>query len=281
VQGNHIFSISGFARLSRVTRGTLIFYDKAGLLPPVLRGNNGYRYYSASQLAVVNLIRTCQELGMSLDEIKGLMEQRTPVLVDEFLTNHIKRVDEKINEWIRARKLLTVLQGTIHSAADIDASKIFVEFIPAAAIVLGDLNDYSKGRNDYDALLDFLFSCNKKYPDMDLNYPVWGVFSEQRIRHRDWVWPDRFYFNNPSGYDQRPAALYAVGYGTGGYGQCGDLYERMMAFISANGYEVCGPAYEEYPLNEICVADSNSYLIRVMITVRKKGGRKPLRNPAG
>jgi len=136
--------------------------------------------------------------------------------------------------------------------------------------VLGDLNDYSRGRNNYDALADFYDVISRRFPDLDLNYPVWAVFSEEQIRRGDWVWPDRYYFYNPEGRDKRPAAFYDIGYMRGGYGQGDELYKRMLDFIDRNGFEICGDAYEEYPLNEVCVSDDTNYLMRVMITVREK-----------
>ena len=51
------------------------------------------------------------------------------------------------------------------------------------------------------------------------------------------------------------------------------MYERMMEHIDKNSFEVCGDAYEEYPLNEVCIIDNDSYLMRVMIAVREKGLR--------
>jgi DNA-binding transcriptional MerR regulator len=270
LKNKHIFSITDFAKFTRTTRDTLLHYDRIGLLSPASRGENQYRYYAFGQLAAVNVIRTCQAMGMSLAEIKAVVNQRTPERVNELLEGQIVRIDEKINEWVRARKLLLTLKENIHSVLDVDKGAITVQFLPAAAIVLGDLNDYSRGRTEYDALLTFYHACNKKYPDMDLNYSVWGVFSEERILRRDWVWPDRYYFSNPEGLDKRPAALYAIGYKRGGYGQTADLYERMFDYIETNGFEVCGPAYEEYPLNEICVQEDEDYLIRLMITVREK-----------
>lgn len=40
--------------------------------------------------------------------------------------------------------------------------------------------------------------------------------------------------------------------------------------MEQNKVEMCGDAYEEYPLNEVSVADDTNYLIRVMTPVRKK-----------
>ena len=263
------FSITEFAKFARVTRQTLLFYDRIGLLSPVMRGENSYRLYSSGQLGVVNVIRTLQELGMTLAEIKTLRDHRTPELMEELLAQQVTSIDAKIEEWIHARKLLLSLSGMIHSVSDIDEEAITVQQLPAEAIILGKLNDYSGDRDDYDALFDFYHNISREYPDLNLNYPVWGMFSGERIRRWEWKWPDRYYFYNPEGYDKKPAALYAVGYIRGGYGQGDSLYRRMMEYISANGYEVAGPAYEEYPLNEICIQD-DCYLIRVMITVRKK-----------
>jgi len=264
-----LFSINEFAKFSRTTKETLRHYDRIGLLAPLSRGENNYRYYSSGQLAVVNVIRTLQELGMSLDEIRNIRDQRTPAFIDELFEQQIKKIDQKIEGWVRAQKLLFTLQKAIHSVLFIEEESITVQFLPAEAIVLGDLNDYSRGSNDYDALLSFYNAMLKKYPNLDMNYSVWGYFSEERVKKGDWTWPDRYYFYNPEGRDKRPAAFYAIGYTRGGYGQCGELYNRLIAYIDSNGFEICGDAYEEYPLSEVCVTDDNNYLIRLMITVQR------------
>ena len=264
------FTISDFAKFSRTTRDTLLHYDKIGLLSPVSRGENNYRFYSGGQFAVVNVIRVLQALGMTLEEIKSVEDSRTPEIMDELLSRQIEHIDAKINEWERARKLLLTWSKTISSALGVNEGEITVQYLPAQAIVLGDMNDYSRGRNDYDEFLNFFKTISKKYPDLDLNYPVWGLFSQERIKRGDWVWPDRYYFINPEGKDKRPAALYAIGYTRGGYGQSDELYKRMIDYINKNGLEICGDAYEEYPLNELAVCDDKNYLLRVMITVREK-----------
>jgi len=275
--GSGLLSISDFAEFSRTTRDTLLHYDRIGLLSPVMRGENNYRYYSSSQLAIINVIRTFQQLGMSLDDIRGLKDRRTPELANMVFERQIEEIDTKIKEWVSARKLLLTLKKAINSGSSIDEREITVKFLPAEAIVLGDLNDYSRDRTDYDALLSFYHDMSQKYPDLDLNYPVWATYSYAKLLKRDWDHPDRYYFYNPEGYDRRPAALYVIGYKRGGYGPNDELYGRLVNYIEKNSYEICGDAYEEYPLNEICAIDDKDYLIRVMITVREK--EKPLHSP--
>jgi len=270
VADNALFSISDFARFSRTTRDTLLHYDRIGLLSPISRGMNKYRFYSARQLAVVNVIRTLQALGMTLEEIKELKDRRTPELTEEVLSYQIEKIDGKIEDWIRARKLLLTLMETMRSVSGVDEKEVSIQYMPEEAIVLGGINDYSRDENAYDALLSFYHAVSGEYPAMDLNYSVWAIFSGERIKKGDWVWPDRYYFYNPEGGDRRPGGLYAIGYTRGGYGQSGELYIQLLDYIDRHGFEICGDAYEEYPLNEVSITEDDNYLIRVLIAVREK-----------
>jgi len=207
---------------------------------------------------------------MSLDDIRGLRDRRTPELANIVFERQIEEIDRKIEEWVRARKLLLTLKKAINSVSHVDENAVTVKFLPAEAIVLGDLNDYSRDRTDYDALISFYNDISQKYPDIDLNYPVWATYSQERLKNGDWGHPDRYYLYNPEGYDRRPASLYAIGYMRGGYRPNNELYEKLTDYIDTNGYEICGDAYEEYPLNEICATSDKDYLIRVMITVKEK-----------
>ena len=267
---NGHFSIGEFAKYSRTTRETLLHYDRIGLLTPVSRGDNNYRYYSSNMLSLVKVIRTLQKLGMCLDEIKEVMDTRTPRLTVEHLELQIDKINSKIDDWIRPRKLLLTLKNTISSVLHVDITEISIQYLPAEAIVMGDLNDFTRNRPNHAVELDFYQKMSEKYPNMDLDYMFWSKFSEERIKNKDWVYPDRFYFHNPEGHDRRPAALYAIGYEICGYGQGNNLYNRMFDYIEANGFEICGDAYEEYPLNEVCVTNEDQYLMRVLITVREK-----------
>ena len=264
-----IFSVHDFAKFTRTTRDTLLHYDKIGLLKPVSRGENNYRYYSHGQLAVMNLIRTFKTLGMPLQEVKRLKDIRTPELSNQLLGIQLDRINEEIEELLRAKSLLELLKNTIDTHLNIDIDEITVEELPERSIVLGDQNRYGDGRSDYDALLDFYLKCHEKYPELDLNYPVWAIFSQERLRKQDWIWPDRYYFYGPEGYEKIPPGLHATGFKRGGYGDTHDLYVRLLDYIDENSYEIRGPAYEEYPLNEICVLNDDDYLIRISIPVKK------------
>ncbi len=270
MEKNAALTIRIFAKFSRTTQNSLYHYDRIGLLAPHSRAKNGYRHYSSDQLAIVRMIRMSQKLGMKLEEIKSFVSVMTPETVDESLKKQIGQIDGKIDEWVSSRNLALTLQKCIRSCRGVDENAVTVQDMPAEAIVLGDLNDYSKGRDTCAAMLSFYENMGAKYPSLDLHYPVWASVSRERLKNRDWQNPDRFYFYNPAGYDKKPAGLYVVGYTRGGYGQTDAVYGKCLDYIDKKKFEIIGDAYEEYPLNEFCINDPSQYLIRLQIPVRKK-----------
>jgi len=265
-----IFSINEFANFSRTTKDTILHYDRIGLLKPKIRKENGYRYYSPSQLAVVNVIRTFQELGLSLNEISVLIDKRDPDNLYSTFDHQMQMIDDRIRELSQSRHLLTTVYDNYNDGLNVDEESLTIEYLDAKPIIMGEINDYSNGKDDYDALNVFYKEINERYPTLNLNYPVWGFFSKDRIVNGDWNWPDRFYIYHPSGEQVRPSGTYAVGYTRGGYGDCDELYERLIDFIRQEKYKVIGGSYEEYILNELFMPDDSQYLIRVSIQVAQK-----------
>lgn len=63
-----------FMKLADVTRNTLIHYDNIGLLKPIKTNGRGDRFYHPFQCYTVSLIKTYQMAGVSLKDIKQLLE---------------------------------------------------------------------------------------------------------------------------------------------------------------------------------------------------------------
>jgi DNA-binding transcriptional MerR regulator/effector-binding domain-containing protein len=268
-----LLSVNNFAKKARVTLATLHHYDQMGILSPIRRGENGYRYYSLTQLSEIAFIRVLQKSGMSLGDIKLLKEERTPKKISQLFKSQIEKITEEIDELAASRKLIETLSDLICSVQDVDEAAITVQHLPSAPIVLGDWNIYEEGDTSYEALARFYDSVSKKYKRIDLNYPVWGIFTPEKVAAKmagEEIFPERYYFYTPDGPDKRPAGLYVAGYSRGNYGDSLRLYLRVKDYLDKNNLEICGNTYEEYPLNELSIADKNSYLMRILMSVCKK-----------
>jgi DNA-binding transcriptional MerR regulator len=72
-----MFTIGDFARHGQVSVRMLRHYDAIGLLRPArIDPSSGYRYYAAGQLARLNRIVALKELGFTLDQVGGVLDQK-------------------------------------------------------------------------------------------------------------------------------------------------------------------------------------------------------------
>src|ERR1044071_3037896 len=64
------------AGLAGVSRDTLRHYERKGVLPRPLRGDNGYRKYPREALQRVQLVRRALSVGFTLDELAKVLKVR-------------------------------------------------------------------------------------------------------------------------------------------------------------------------------------------------------------
>src|SRR4030095_6077424 len=69
-------SIGQVAGMTGVTRDTIRYYEKRGLLPRPIRTAGGYRQYSAGVINRLSLVRNPQRSGFSLGESAGFLRVR-------------------------------------------------------------------------------------------------------------------------------------------------------------------------------------------------------------
>jgi DNA-binding transcriptional MerR regulator len=105
--------ISEVAQLVGVTPKTVRHYHKLGLMPEMGRSEGGYRLYGANDLLRLQRIKRLQSLGLSLQQIKFILEADHPdslllttlqsirCEIDqqmEKLTHRRQRIDQYLNE---------------------------------------------------------------------------------------------------------------------------------------------------------------------------------------
>ena len=99
--------IGEFSKLMQVTVKTLRHYEQRGLLlPDKVDMWTGYRYYSIAQMQRLNIIRSLQRQGFTLEEIKELLEDGMQMPSIEQLTKKIEETEQQLQLLIERRKQL-------------------------------------------------------------------------------------------------------------------------------------------------------------------------------
>lgn len=88
--------IAEVERLSGLSRDTIRYYERIGLLPTPPRLSNGYRAYEAQTLVLLSFIRSAQQIGFSLDQVRAALPhlRHPPQRCEELLSAlRVKRED--------------------------------------------------------------------------------------------------------------------------------------------------------------------------------------------
>ncbi len=107
-------TIGTLAKKVGVDPPTIRYYEKEGLLAKPTRSPGGYRLYSDNDQATLEFIKSAQGLGLSLREIKKILEARTIKgkacdHVVELLQDKIIEFNAKVREMKRTSRLFSKL----------------------------------------------------------------------------------------------------------------------------------------------------------------------------
>jgi len=92
------YKIGEISKLYKISTDILRYYEKIGLLCPEKKEENGYRYYSASQIWKLGTIRALRNLDVGLDEIRKYLGERSIQKSSEMIDFQLKVIDKKLDE---------------------------------------------------------------------------------------------------------------------------------------------------------------------------------------
>jgi DNA-binding transcriptional MerR regulator len=110
VMNDRTYTIGELSALSGVTVRRIRFYSDRGLLPPAARTGAGYRVYSESGLARLDLIRALRDAGVSLETIRKVLSRR--LRLTDVLRMRLRTVEAEI---AARRHIAAVLRATLRA----------------------------------------------------------------------------------------------------------------------------------------------------------------------
>lgn len=131
-----MYKIGEFSTLNHITIKTLRYYDEIGLLKPsIVDKYTGYRYYSNNQINDINNIKYYKELGLSLEEIKDLLNNNNKNVLNNKKNDITKQIIELNNQ-------LNRLNNIIENNKKIELIPYINKPIVCKKITLKNKNDY-------------------------------------------------------------------------------------------------------------------------------------------
>lgn len=267
------FSIGEVSKLHNVSVQTLRHYDKIGLLKPgYVNESSKYRYYSVKHFIMLDFIKQCKAMGLTLEEIKVLVDHHTSVdAILEILTKQKEMVQEKIQELERIEKHIQILEGKIQSTLDEGIGKVFIKQCPTRHFI--------KYNNTKRYTEEFEIKLSETLRDIDEKY---GTFyrelafatSYERFKKDKQLTYDHMMIGCGENYDEvkgekviLPEGHYLTLNFDDDFKHTTPYYEQLMQYIELNHLKVGDTFCESYMITRIDLSNEEKALGQIQIQV--------------
>ena len=264
-----LLTIGQFAALHGINKKTLMWYDQVGLFRPAwIHPENGYRYYSYHQSAVLETILLLRELDVSIDEIRGFMEHRSAASLQKLLEEKMVELDQRIAHLQGLRKTLAHHQQHTKALLTMDLSSLSVVEKPARQLVTVDID----GATSFEKQVELITAQTQKYQLRRLHDAAYGtMISVEALRRGEFDGYTKLFIEPPfplkkRGLHVQPKGRYIRAFYQGSWERFPEKYREIFAFAQAQGLEPRGYAYE-MGINETVVDRIEDYIVQIEVPV--------------
>lgn len=138
--GENYYTAGELAEIFGMTKQTLLYYDKIGILKPEFISANNYRHYSINQYMLLEIIITLRKLDVSLNEIKEYIEKRNPEKLHELLLKKQVAYNEQIRIAQEANAKISCIMKKINHASHEHICNILLEHRHKKKVIIAKLN---------------------------------------------------------------------------------------------------------------------------------------------
>ena len=265
-----LYKIGMFAAMNHVTVKTLRFYEEQDLLmPAVTNQENGYRYYTLSQMAVLHQITALKMAGFTLEEIAHIHSGADEEAVLR------KKKSELIAKIAELTRQIAVVDGYLSKQKNGLSHPVLIKTIPETTVAAMWVRLES-----YDSLFDVMpemgalmekAGCECALPEYCFtNYLEPGYKDEDILVE---------ICEAVTGAKQEIGGLYfrtlpeiqaACIFHRGSYGTLPESYESVLKYIEENGYEIAGAIRESYIDGVWNQEEESGWLTEIQVPVRKR-----------
>lgn len=272
IDRNLYLTTGEFAKIAGIQRKHLIYYDTIGLFSPEKVSENGYRYYYYRQLYTLNTILTLKEIGMPLEEIRGIIYQRDPEILRPVFTQQQEKVQQQL---AKLQQIHDMMQLHLENLAIIDTVSLDtyqVETLPRQYLFLADEKAWDQDPAPSLARMLTRFYLYGKEQGYERSFPR-GI--KTTITHQDQLAGNpilghqktQFYYHLMNGADYREAGTFVTKYTRMSHQERGTLFSRLLDHAKARYHEVEPVIYEDNLTSEISEQFPDGYLVRLSVRV--------------
>lgn len=266
-----LYKTNEFALLCGTTKYTLFHYDKIGLLSPAVREENGYRYYTAEQFDIFNIINIMKKLGIPLEKIKEYLSIRNKQGFIKILQEKQKKLVEEIENLQNMNLLLTENISLLKEDLTVKTEKILIEKCNEEYLIVTPTAKVSVP--DEKIILDTLSQHFRYCKENRLNV---GIHVGEVVLKED-IFNEKFNVSycyskiktkvNNTRLFIKPKGLYAILYYQGNYENLSKVYKDFYYKIKKMDYKIVGNFYAEDVVDYFSESDPEKFILKISLQI--------------
>ncbi len=266
-------SVGQFAKLCETTRDTLRYYYEQNILVPRVDSNNGYHYYSASQISSFFFISTMRQAGCSIKEIKNIINNSTKDSLTKMVNSKILEMQMQlylINKKISALHLGMWILGKYDSDL---SGKPFVDQIPEISVSTTPIKNRSVAFHAADIASDISVHLKKTSGEQSLSaFPTGVTISYNDLLNKNYTYKDIVSLSllppDNSASFSLPSSMAVSCYHDHNSESIDISYNKITQFINKNGLTACSDLYVISLINLYNKEQSHTYFKYLFICVK-------------
>jgi DNA-binding transcriptional MerR regulator len=137
-------TIGALAKTAGLSRSTLLYYDRLGLLSPGNRNRAGYRLYSPSDAERLERICLHRQMGIALKEIAKLLDDAEGPAAVAILKRRLQGLGREIAGLRRQQRYIVNMlkQKPLYEEAEMVSKERWVEIMRAAGLSDSDMHNW-------------------------------------------------------------------------------------------------------------------------------------------
>ena len=249
-----------------------MWYDEIGLFhPSFIHPENGYRYYSYYQSAILETILLLRELDVPIEEIQTFMKNRSAASMKQLLQEKIDDLDHNMAHLKAVRKMLSYHRQNMQTLLTMDLSKISIVQKKKRSLVTVDINQDTT----FDKQVEMITAETKKYQLRRLHDASYGtMISVESLKIGNYEDYSKLFIEIPfpikkDGLHIQPAGDYVRAFYRDATESPVLCYQKIFEYVKEHGLALSGFSYEVI-INENVIDQAADALVQIEIPVKPK-----------
>ncbi|MBU8772740.1 MerR family transcriptional regulator [Cytobacillus oceanisediminis] len=259
-----------FAKLCKVNKQTIFYYDQIGILSPVKKNEKGYRYYSIHQLELFFVIDLLKDLGMSLKDIQQYMQNKSPESFLSIMYRKKEEIIKKRQEIEMKEKMIEAKIGLMEEASKLDFNRIALQPLPEATLYLSRNIQNISGEEFGEVISDFINEL--QISQLDSGYPIGTITKREQVLKGEFSNYSYLYIEQPNPKEGHPyfravKGDFLIGYHVGSEKTISHTYKRFFSEMERLHLTLGEHVFEEYIYDTVVQNNKEQFVTKIMMQV--------------